>query len=420
MNNKVATQEKQTLDVFHQEHNLQRFQELLGDRTLHYLASVSVVMQSNKKLQQCSSESLISAVLQGASLDLSFDPSLAEAYILPFKGEAKFLPGYKGLIQLALRTGQFVELDAKIVTNRMFRELRDQLAQSDDPHSTIIRFFSSIDFYPELHGGQIYGYVAYFRLKNGFSRVVYWDKERCVTHAKRFSPTYDGKNNRFYNNSAWITAEDAMCLKTVIRQVLNYAPKSKEIKGMIEAENIYTVQIQEGSQTALPTHIPKREGHEDEDLFGAEPPSHKIIIQRCDANAQRLKGTKYGEGVKKYWKDKEEGFTGTSIHQWDDWMTERIQFVVANGGKKSEEIPPQTEKAKALIQEIIHQWDEQDYHQEHRWNSLKKKFELNGLKQRFHSPEEALAAFNETDWSLYLDHLLEKTEELEKVEKKEK
>ena len=398
MSDKLAKQEEmQKVDVFHQEQNMQRFQELLGERTLHYLASVSTVMQGNKKLQECSPESLIGAVLQGASLDLSFDPALAEAYMLPFKGEAKFLPGYKGLIQLALRTGQFVELDAKIVTNRMFRELRDQLANSDDPHQTIIRFFSSIDFYPELHGGQIYGYVAYFRLKNGFARVVYWDKERCMNHAKRFSPSF--KNGRFSNNSAWVTAEDAMCLKTVIRQVLNYAPKSKTLQGLIETENIYTVQIQEGSRTAIPNHAPKREGHEDEDLFGADSPSYKILIDRCDANAQRLKGTKYGKSVEKYWKDKESGFEKTSIHTWDQWLTKRIKFVSPNGEKEPDE-------CAELRREILSQWDQRDYHKEHRWNSLKKHFGKECIEAcKGKTPEGVISYLDQSMLNSYLDHL---------------
>lgn len=288
-----------SLEVLEQEDTKSQVRQMLGDRANHYIASILVLLSNNTRLKACTPQSVVGVVLQGASLNLSFDPTLAEAYMLPFKGQAVFVPGYKGLIQLALRSGEFIELDAKIVTNRMFRDLRDRLATSTDPNTTIIHFFSSIDFYPELHGGQVYGYVSYFRLKNGFSRVVYWDKARCLAHGQKYSPSC--KNGKFSDNSAWVTAEDAMCLKTVIRQLLTYAPKSKEMSGVIqvvEAED-YNNQTEETART-----IPKRKGHEDEDLFGSDPIDEGDIIdsliQEAGIKAQWILDHRENPGIGKH------------------------------------------------------------------------------------------------------------------------
>lgn len=253
---------------------VKQFDVMLGSgRALHFITSLKVVFAGNKDLLECTPESIINGAMQGASLDLSFDPSLGEAYLVPFnkkikeKGqpdrwvkEATFIPGYKGLIQLGIRTGQYRTISGMPVTDRMLQKLQDILQTSDEPRKTTIRFFESIEFFPDLLIGKVVGYVAYFVLHDGFAQSVFWTKERCLEHGQKYSKTF-----KF---GPWQSSEDAMCLKTVFRQLFGkYAPKSKEMRTAFEKETESLAMFEEprGYYGALGT------GDEDEELFGAEP-----------------------------------------------------------------------------------------------------------------------------------------------------
>jgi recombination protein RecT len=281
---KLAIQDK-ALSIIKAEEQQKQFVEMLGERAPHFIASISALLAEQPKLAACTPQSINIAAMKGAALDLSFDPSLGEAYMMPFKKsykdehgqwqkiqEAIFIPGYKGLIQLALRTGQYVKLNALPVTNRMWRHIRERLDESADPTKTVVRFFEAIDFYTELQGGKVEGYLAYFELTNGFRKFVYWDSARTLKHGRKFSPSFNEKAEKFYDGSAWVTNEEAMCLKTVIRQLLGkWGPKSKEMRTVLEQDNRESVLLlQEEIRPAL-SNGSVSDGNEDNDLFGEDP-----------------------------------------------------------------------------------------------------------------------------------------------------
>jgi recombination protein RecT len=261
--------------------NMQQFSEMLGNRAPHFISSIMGLFASNQKLLECQPESIVMAAIQGAAMDLSFDPNLGEAYMVPYNKKqgnqwvkvAQYQPGYKGLIQLALRTGQYKKLGAQVVTRQAFNALRQRVESSpEDPAGVTIKFFEMLDFYPEFQDGRVYGYIAYFELINGFKKFVFWTSDRCLEHAKKYSKQQDKQGNLY---GSWVDSVNAMSLKTVIRQLFKYGPKSKEMRTSLEFDSQDL--SSDYDRFEVNTEAPKRLGHEDEDLFGADPQEQKHI-----------------------------------------------------------------------------------------------------------------------------------------------
>lgn len=100
-----------------------RFAELLDTSAPSFISSILSVVNSNSKLRECSPNSILSAAGIAAALKLPINPSLGFAYIVPYKGQAQFQLGYKGFIQLAIRSGQYATLNAGIVREGQIKEL---------------------------------------------------------------------------------------------------------------------------------------------------------------------------------------------------------------------------------------------------------------------------------------------------------
>jgi recombination protein RecT len=435
MNNKLAIQEN-AIDVLRQDENMAQFKEILGERAPHYIATIAAMYASTSKIKDCTPESILIAALRGAADDLSFDPALAEAYMVGYNNkvteevdgkkvtrwerQAQYQYGYKGLMQLGIRTGQYTALGCSIVTNRMFRKLRDLLEASNNPGDAIIKFFSMIDFYQELHGGQVVGYIAYFRLVNGFTDFVYWDKARCLKHGLEYSPSAEGKGDKrqFKDGSFWLTNEDAACLKTVIRQLMlsGTAPKSKALRYAFEQEASFSRELERNSQRLAlqPKSEHDPDGNdlwEEENREEAPPePGIETIKKKCLAEAQRLKGLN------------PERYEDFETAEKETWTRKNWEGALSGIQKEIEKAQKKTKKeGETAIQEITHQWDLQNYHQEHRWNSLLKFFEAEDRAEfQASTPEKALESLDPTMLSSYLDYLLAKADTPEEDKKKKK
>jgi recombination protein RecT len=132
-------------------------------------------------------------------LDLPIDKNLGFAWIVPYGSRAQFQLGYKGFVQLALRTGQYKNINVIEVKEgqlKAFNPLTEEL---------------ELDF-NEKESEKVIGYAAYFKLSNGFEKTVYWSIEKVKAHAKRFSKTF--------NNGPWKTDFDEMAKKTVLKNTL--------------------------------------------------------------------------------------------------------------------------------------------------------------------------------------------------------
>jgi len=192
---------------------MNRFEEVLGKRANQFTASILGLYNSEKMLQKADPMSVISSAMIAATLDLPVDKNLGYAWIVPYGGKAQFQMGYKGYIQLALRTGQYRNINVIEVYEgelKSFNRLTEEI---------------ELDF-EGRKSDKVIGYTGFFELLNGFRKTVYWSKEDVEKHKKKFSKSDFG----------WKNDWDAMAKKTVIRNMLNkWGILSIDMqKGMVE------------------------------------------------------------------------------------------------------------------------------------------------------------------------------------------
>lgn len=192
-----------------------RFDELLGSRAPQFISSIVTLANADKNLQRAVVDSpvtVIQAALKAATYDLPIDPGLGYAYIVPFnntkdgntKMEATFIMGYKGMNQLALRTGVYETINVVDVRegelksyNRLTEEIEIEFVEDDDIRDTL----------------PIIGWCGYFKLINGTKKTVYMTKKQIEAHEKRHRK---GK----YMGKGWREDFDAMAMKTVFRNLI--------------------------------------------------------------------------------------------------------------------------------------------------------------------------------------------------------
>ena len=194
----------------------QKFQEVLNGNERQFTASLLSIVNNNNLLARASNTSIMTAAMKAAVLNLPIEPSLGFAYIVPYKQDAQFQLGYKGLIQLAIRSGQFKAINSGKVYKAQFK--------SYDP------LFETLDIDFTQPEDEVYGYFATFELVNGFKKLTFWTKEQAESHGKRFSKTYA--------RGPWSTDFDAMAQKTVLKSILSkYAPLSTEMQEGLISDN---------------------------------------------------------------------------------------------------------------------------------------------------------------------------------------
>ena len=177
-----------------------KFQEVLDKGAGAFVTSLLSLVKSTPQLAAADPKTILSAAMTAATLKLPISPNLGFAYIIPYGKEAQFQMGYKGYIQLAMRTGQYKTINAAVV-------YEGQIEDIDFVTGEIIRGKKKSD--------KVVGYVAYFELINGFSKTIYMTTEDMLRHAQTFSKSFSR------SSSVWKTNFDAMGLKTVIKQLIS-------------------------------------------------------------------------------------------------------------------------------------------------------------------------------------------------------
>ena len=175
-----------------------RFAEVLKDKAPQYISSIINLVNSDANLINCEPMSIIASCMVAATLDLPIDKNLGYAWIIPYKNRASFQLGYKGYIQLALRSAQYKAIN---VINVYEGELVswNPLTEELDINFNLKK------------SDAVVGYAGYFQLMNGFRKAVYWTKEKIDKHREKFSKSDFGWDNDY----------DAMAQKTVIRNMLS-------------------------------------------------------------------------------------------------------------------------------------------------------------------------------------------------------
>lgn len=196
-----------------------RFDELMGDRAPQFISSIVSLINADKNLQQAFAEApmtVIQSALKAATFDLPIEPSLGYAYIVPFRNsvktengwakrmEANFIIGYKGLVQLCLRTGAYSRVPDAVDVRQGELVSYDRLTGDAE-----FRWEEDEDKREQL---PIIGYAGYFRLKNGAEKTIYMTVKQIQAHEK--------KNRKGdFMGKGWKDDFDAMAKKTVIRRL---------------------------------------------------------------------------------------------------------------------------------------------------------------------------------------------------------
>ena len=193
-----------------------KFEEMLGKKAAGFMSSIIAVTNNNNYLMKADPATVIGAAAQAAMLDLPINQSLGFAYIVPYKGAAQFQLGYKGYIQLAQRSGQYVDIGAKTVYE----------GELEYENRLLDRFK-----FGNRTGDKVIGYLAYFRLTNGFEKMLFMTLDEMQAHAKKYSQNYKGGTDK------WGLADfNVMAEKTVLKRLLSkFGPLSIESVQMSQA-----------------------------------------------------------------------------------------------------------------------------------------------------------------------------------------
>ena len=249
------------------------------NRARRFVSAIISAVAVNPALQECTPQTILSGALLGESLNLSPSPQLGQYYLVPFKDKknnctnAQFVLGYKGLIQLALRSGQYKRLNVVSV--------KEGELHSWNP---ITEEFSIIPIEDEgeRENAPTVGYLASFEYLNGFTKTIYWSKEKMIAHADRYSAAFskESTNGRYpkvsfadyeaHNypakdewlySSFWYKDFDGMAHKTMLRQLISKwgvmsidLQKAFEEDAAAESEEYF-----EAPEVQLPPAVPTAE-----------------------------------------------------------------------------------------------------------------------------------------------------------------
>lgn len=175
--------------------------DTLGDKQIaqDFVANIMTVVSNNPKLQDCDAGSIIAAGLMANSLKLPLSPTLGFAYVIPYGDKAQFQIGYKGFIQLALRTNEYEKIGVRVIHE-------GEYAGMDEFGEDQFKFDHKFD------DNKVIGYFAYFKQLNGFKKTLFWTDEECAKHGHKYSKAY---------SKLWTSDFDSMSSKTVLKQLIS-------------------------------------------------------------------------------------------------------------------------------------------------------------------------------------------------------
>jgi recombination protein RecT len=181
---------------------IERFAEIVGKHNAGgYVQSAILAVANNEALQKCTPQSIFASALRAATVQLLCEPSLGQAYLVPFKDKATFIIGYKGLYQLALRTGKYRFINVSSI-------YEGELIFED-------RFTGEVSLEGGKTSSTVIGYLASFQLTSGFSKSFYMTVDEIHAHADKYSKSVN------YATSPWKTNRVEMERKTVLRLLLS-------------------------------------------------------------------------------------------------------------------------------------------------------------------------------------------------------
>ena len=217
VNNSLATSnQKPKFSVVIQSDSIQKLiNNTLGEpkKAQRFITAISSAVATNPALQECDSFSIINSALLGETLNLSPSPQLGQYYMVPYNDKKKgkvatFQLGYKGYIQLAIRSGEYKRINVLLIKEG---ELINYDPLNEELEVNLMK--------DELarENAKTIGYYAMFELVNGFKKTMYWSKEKMEAHALKYSQGYKVKKGYTF----WEKDFDAMATKTMLRQLIS-------------------------------------------------------------------------------------------------------------------------------------------------------------------------------------------------------
>lgn len=188
-----------------------------------FITSLISLVSNNPEISKCEHSTILSSALLGESLKLSPSPQLGQFYIVPFKENdretgalkrtvAQFQIGYKGYIQLAIRSGYYKKLNVLDIKE-------GELIKYDPLEETIE--VKLMDNEEEREQARTIGYYAMFEYQNGFRKTLYWSRAKMENHAKKYSQSYRTDLKKNWKYSFWSKDFDGMAFKTMLRQLIS-------------------------------------------------------------------------------------------------------------------------------------------------------------------------------------------------------
>lgn len=220
---------------------------IMGDNKGAFTSSMIELFSQDAGLQECEPKAVALEALKAAALRLPLTKSLGRAYVLPFKNKGvatpTFVIGWRGLVDLAVRTGQYETINAVCV-------YKGEITGED-----------KLSGFIELNGmkesNEVLGYLGYFKLTTGFKKMVYMSVEQMAHYGKTYAPTLkfskitedelikkaqeQSENGPQAGAIGWFGDFNAMGLKTVVRKVLSWGPMSIELQNAISQDGDYDI-----------------------------------------------------------------------------------------------------------------------------------------------------------------------------------
>lgn len=190
---------------------------VIGDKDYNgFVTAIVSAVQTNKDLAQCTNQSILSAALLGQTLKLSPSPQLGQYYMVAYENkgvkEACFQLGFKGYLQLAMRSGQYRKINVV--------DVKEGELIGYDPF-TEEHSFAPITDPVKRAEADVIGYFAYFELNNGYRKELYWTREQMQAHAKQYSKGYKTDLSKGTSYTFWSKNFNEMAKKTMLRQLIS-------------------------------------------------------------------------------------------------------------------------------------------------------------------------------------------------------
>ena len=217
---KTSNANKMTFSAFMTSNAISnRVQSILGDEktSKRFVSSIISAVSNNPQLKECDNASILSGALLGEALGLTPSPTLGKIYLVPFKDKergmvAQFILGYKGYLELAMRSGQYKDINVMEIREGEYK------GRNKENGKPMFEFIEDDDIREET---KIIGYMASFTLLNGFTKTIYMTHKQMEEHALKYSNGYraDKKNKTSY--TFWSKDFTSMAFKTLLRQLIS-------------------------------------------------------------------------------------------------------------------------------------------------------------------------------------------------------